>query len=213
MDKEKRMAGDYEIIHAMQIGDLEIVVGENLSATAEHRYMCAHCESNILFERFDDVMVSDDYTKIISLYGQRITQQAVKTRTELHCDEVSGISNEAITAKTCTLISSADDLHNKVIVIKPEVLRREYQTATHQVMLCDGGFGASPNSRGSACHSLTSIQAKQADLSEAMCSAFWKELRFPSGRRKGWSDISRNGKRKGYNVLLNVNQKGGGYAQ
>ena len=33
-----------------------------------------------------------------------------------------------------------------------EVLRREYRKATCQIALCDGGFGASPNSRGSACH-------------------------------------------------------------
>lgn len=185
MDKEKRMAGDYEIIHAMQIGDLEIVVGENLSATAEHRYMCAHCESNILFERFDDVMVSDDYTEIISLYGQRITQQAVKTRTELHCDEVSGISNEAITAKTCTLISSADDLHNKVIVIKPEVLRREYQTATHQVMLCDGGFGASPNSRGSACRCINLYSGKASRFERSDVLGILEGAQIPKWAQEG----------------------------
>ena len=185
MDKEKRMAGDYEIIHAMQIGDLEIVVGENLSATAEHRYMCAHCESNILFERFDDVMVSDDYTEIISLYGQRITQQAVKTRTELHCDEVSGISNEAITAKACTLISSADDLYNKVIVIKPEVLRREYQTVTHQVMLCDGGFGASPNSRGSACHCINLYSGKASRFERSDVLGILEGAQIPKWAQEG----------------------------
>ena len=31
------------------------------------------------------------------------------------------------------------------------MLRREYRRATNQVKLCTGGFGASPNSRGSAC--------------------------------------------------------------
>ena len=29
---EKRMAGDYEIIHAFHIGDKEIVIGENIEA-------------------------------------------------------------------------------------------------------------------------------------------------------------------------------------
>ena len=32
IDQEKRMAGDYEIIHALHIGDREIVLGENPSA-------------------------------------------------------------------------------------------------------------------------------------------------------------------------------------
>ena len=33
MENEKRMAGEYEIIHAVQIGDREIVVGENPADT------------------------------------------------------------------------------------------------------------------------------------------------------------------------------------
>lgn len=152
MDGEKRMAGDYEIIHAMHIGDKEIVVGENSAAEPDHRYMCVYCESNLFFERFDDAMVSDDYPEIISIYGQRVVQQADMTRAEVSAPEMLGISNKPLTAKDCTLISAADDLHNKVIVIKPELLRREYQKATCQIVLCDGGFGASPNSRGSACH-------------------------------------------------------------
>lgn len=31
------------------------------------------------------------------------------------------------------------------------MLKPEYQRATRQYQLCTGGFGASPNSRGSAC--------------------------------------------------------------
>ena len=39
IDQEKRMAGDYEIIHALHIGDREIVLGENPSATEDERYV------------------------------------------------------------------------------------------------------------------------------------------------------------------------------
>ena len=42
---EKRMAGDYEIIHAFHIGDREIVLGESLNCNPGERY---------------DVMISDD---------------------------------------------------------------------------------------------------------------------------------------------------------
>lgn len=49
VEKEKRMAGDYEIIHAVQIGDREIVVGENLTAEKGQKYMTAFCEQNDLF--------------------------------------------------------------------------------------------------------------------------------------------------------------------
>ena len=43
-----------------------------------------------------------------------------------------------------------------------EILRREYQTATHQLKLCIGGFGASPHSRGSACFCIDLYSGKEA---------------------------------------------------
>lgn len=38
---EKRMAGDYEIIQAVQIGDREVVLGENPQDETGMKYMCA----------------------------------------------------------------------------------------------------------------------------------------------------------------------------
>ena len=46
VDQERRMAGDYVIIHALHIGDREIVLGENPASKGDDRYMCAFCESN-----------------------------------------------------------------------------------------------------------------------------------------------------------------------
>lgn len=42
-NNEKRMAGCWEILHALHIGDKEVVVGENLTEPNEARYMCAYC--------------------------------------------------------------------------------------------------------------------------------------------------------------------------
>ena len=61
------------------------------------------------------------------------------------------IPNAPITAEGCEIISYQDDLKGKIVVIKPEILRREYRRATSQLQLCTGGFGAAPNSRSSAC--------------------------------------------------------------
>lgn len=46
---EKRMAGDYEIIHALHIGPSEIVIGEYQAAPEGEKYLCAFCVSNELF--------------------------------------------------------------------------------------------------------------------------------------------------------------------
>ena len=149
---EKRMAGDYEIIHAVYIGDREVVVGEKPGYGNGDKYMCSLGESNGLFELHSEVFASDHYPEIMELFGQRISEQAHKVCIELNKPKIQGISNAPMTGKDCTIISHNDDLNNKVIVIKPDVLSPEYRVATHQVKLCTGGFGASPNSRGSAVY-------------------------------------------------------------
>ena len=149
--EEKRMAGDFEIIHALRIGDREIVLGENPAGVGDERYMCAFCTENGLFANYTEVMISKDDPELVRLFGERVAEQAEKTRIDLNGPKIQGIPNDPITAEGCEAISYQDDLKGKIVVIKPEVLRREYRRATSQLQLCTGGFGASPNSRGSAC--------------------------------------------------------------
>ena len=47
MENEKRMAGEYEIIHAVQIGDREIVVGENPADTNGRKIGRASCRERV----------------------------------------------------------------------------------------------------------------------------------------------------------------------
>ena len=159
---EKRMAGDYEIIQAVQIGDREVVLGENPQDETGMKYMCAFCRQNALFAEYSEVMASDDFPEIVELFGQRIAEQAQKTHIELNKPRIQGIDDHPITAEGCIPISHEDDLHGKIVVIKPEVLRREYQMATNQIKLCTGGFGAYPHSRGSACFCVDLYSGKEA---------------------------------------------------
>ena len=150
MAEEKRMAGDYEIIQAFYIGDREVVIGVNPNAVPDERYMCGMGQRNGIMVLFQDVMYCDDYTEIVKLFGQRIIDQAEKVQQELSRPSLREIDNAPITE--CSRITYMDDLNNRVAVIKPDALRREYQHATYQLVLVTGGFGASPNSRGSACY-------------------------------------------------------------
>ena len=151
MEEEKRMAGDYEIIQSFHIGDREIVIGENPSAAPDERFMCAFCEKNEIVALHSEVMVSDDYTEIVQLFAERLAEQAKKTRESLLSQLPTSADLAIYTAANCRVISHDDNLNNMVVVIKPEVLRREYQMGPCQLKLCTGGFGASPQSRGSAC--------------------------------------------------------------
>ena len=151
MPDKKRMAGDYVIIHAFHIGDREIVLGENPASKGDDRYMCAFYQNNGLMASYTEMMVSKDYPELARLFGERVAEQSEKTRIDLNGPKIQGIPNAPITADGCEVIGYQHDLRGKIVVIKPEVLRPEYRRATSQLYLCDGGFGASPNSRGTAC--------------------------------------------------------------
>jgi len=157
-----RMAGDYEIIHALHIGPSEIVIGENPAASEGEKYLCAFCVSNDLFTRYEECIVSDNYTEIVKNFGERVMLQAEKTRQELARPRFQGIKDVPITAKDCTPLSGEENLEGKVVVIKQDVLRREYRVATHQLKLCRGGSGARPNSRGSACFCIDLYSGKES---------------------------------------------------
>ena len=113
--------------------------------------MCAYCQQNEITASYSDVMISDDYCEIVKLYGERLSEQAKKTRIAQFKPKFQGINTTPLTHKDCMPISSDSDLNGKIVVIRPGVLRREYQNATNQLKLCIGGFGAYPHSRGSAC--------------------------------------------------------------
>lgn len=107
LNTEKRMAGDYEVIHAIHIGDREIVIGDNPKAPPNERFMCALGERNDFFCRFDNVLTSDDYTEIMSIFGVRITAQAEKTRQELSAPIIEGIDVTPICKEDCMFLQKS----------------------------------------------------------------------------------------------------------
>ncbi len=124
---------------------------ESPEASEDERYMCSYCTTNEIISQYSGVMVSGDYTEILALYQDRIREETEKLREELSMPEREGIDDRPVTNEGFVPVSYDDELKGKVIVIRPDVLKREYQRATRQYQLCTGGFGASPNSRGSAC--------------------------------------------------------------
>jgi len=185
MEEEKRMAGDYEIIHSVYIGDREIVVGEDLSNTEGNKFMCAYCRPDLIYAVYNEVMGSDDYAEIIQIFGERVAEQAAKTREMFNDLRLEGQDVSPLTIKDCTPISGDDDLHDKVIVIKPEKLRREYQRANYQLKLCTGGFGASSNSRGNACFCVDLFSGKSSRFERYEIMGTLKEEQLPKWAKDG----------------------------
>lgn len=105
MEDEKRKAGSYEIIQAFRIGDREIVLGEDLNAKPEERYMCAYCQQNEIAALYNEVMVSDDYCEIVKLFAERLSEQAEKTHAEVLKPKFQGIDVTPLTSKDCAPVS------------------------------------------------------------------------------------------------------------
>ena len=161
---EKRMVGDYTVINSMYIGHREIILGENPKAASGERYVCCYAERVMFYEQYLEAQVSDDFAEIVKLYGERVTQAAdeIMKETEKVASEIG--MNDEITAKDCKPISQDDAIEDKVIVIRGNVLRPEFRHASHQLMLCTGGFGAQKNARGRTCYCISLYSGKQTSF-------------------------------------------------
>lgn len=147
MSDTKRMIGDYNVLQAISIGSKEIIIGECANANSNERFLCAYCERDELFERYDKCMVSDSYGEIIKLFGDRISESA-----DLLIEEEKNLNIPYIvlTEADCIRADYSQNLNGKIIVINPDVLKPEYRRSDRQIYLVTGGFGASGNSRGRA---------------------------------------------------------------
>ena len=143
-----RMAGSYKILHAFEIGHKEFVLGEDKNASPDERFLVADYENNGIFERYVNALASSDYAEVSKIFAQRISNEAEKV-----IEEKSKIDFDItpITKETCKEVGYKDSIKNKVIVLRADIFKPEYQNTTSQLQLCTGGFGAEANSRGSAC--------------------------------------------------------------
>ena len=184
-DNEKRMVGDYEVIQAFQFGDREVVLGENLNAPPGELFLCAYAQRNDLFVQYFDAVVSDSYVEIAKLYVDRVVQQTDKTIAEMQYPHLEGVDRSIIAKEDYEPVYYEDDLRDKIVVINPEVLRREYRQGPYQLRLCTGGFGASPKSRGNACFCRDLLTGKTSRFERLDIAGIMPMDKLPTWAKKG----------------------------
>lgn len=145
--EEKRMAGDYEITQAIEIGHKEIVLGVNPQDNQGKKYMCAFANYNDFFQTYDEVLVSDNYAEIMQIFGERVSKEANRIVREIANLK---IPTNVITQDDCYPNNRNENINGKIVAIDSSVLRPEYQRADRQLYIVTGGFGAEANSRGNA---------------------------------------------------------------
>lgn len=140
-----------EVYQDMDIGDKSIMLGKIGAGEYSGKYVCSYIHPERGIYKYTDVMISEDYFEALNAFVQHVQEQADKTRIEITAPFFDGVNLEPIDVYGCRQLSEDDTLIGKVVVIKADVLRPEYQHSTYQLRLCTGGFGAYPHSRGSAC--------------------------------------------------------------
>ena len=161
---EKRQIGDYTILSSVLLGEYEIIMGENANAADDEKYICAYVENNGIFERGFDCMASSSFVEIADLYGERISEKARELQSEIEKEDIFTGDNREITSSDCDRITDADRLVGKVIVIRGDSLRPEFKRATHQLLLCTGGFGAEQYARGRTCYCISLYDGRQTSF-------------------------------------------------
>ena len=154
MDK-KRMIENFEIIHSIQIGVRELVVGVN----PELEFMCCFCTQDDIAEYYSEAMSSNDYLEIMELYADRLKGQIAAVQAQrktLH------IPLDMLGREHCFPLLDGDDIANKVVAINPASLRYEYQRADCQLILVTGESGARSNPRGTAVYGVNVFTGRRS---------------------------------------------------
>ena len=182
---DKRMIGDYTVLNSMYVGHKEIAICENPKADKGERYLCCYIESVVVFERYTEALVSDDFAEIAKVFGERISSAAEEIIKETEkANEQIGENTEIMQDK-CAPITWEDSIENKVVVIKGNILRPEFRHASHQLMLCTGGFGSQPNARGRTCHCISLYDGRQTSYYRSDVLGGLRPEKQPEWAQKG----------------------------
>ena len=187
--EEKRMAGNYEVTTAFELCTKEIIIGENKNAAPDERFVVANYENNGIFERYVDALVGGDYAEITKIFAERVKNEAEKV-----IDEKSKISVDMtpITKDGCQVLKADDSIKNKIVVIRADVFKPEYQISTKQLQLCTGGFGAEPNSRGSACFCTNIYSGKESRFERSDVLGIIEKDDLPDWAKERLDDVQRD---------------------
>ena len=146
MSKKRNIEG-YEEKFCIELAGKYIILAEN--QTEENPYLVCNIKYDNMFgmeERYDGI-VSDNFIEAMREFITRI-DNLLGTLEKERID--SCLPFNRLTNSECIKDSQNADFHDKLLIVKPEILAPEYRSAEHQLVLCVGGFGASVESRGRA---------------------------------------------------------------
>ena len=192
MSEEKRMVGSYEVEQSIFIGKKEVLFG--VSQKEEYPFMVCYCDYNNPFSApwYTEAVGTDDYLEAMELFCDRVQAQIVLTRSE---QEKFKFARTPFTAADCIPYKKNESIIGKVVVIDAEPKRYEYQHAAYQLVLADGGNGAS-GGRGQAVFGTCLATGEHSRWERYDVLGEIRPERMPEWAKEALHDIKNQGKAK-----------------
>lgn len=128
-DKTRRQ-GDYVILHRMEIGETEIVVGQYDKAAYGMKYVVAASVEDRV--KRDEIFYTNDEMAAMAAYGNFIAAESKA----LHEKQLNAIERELITEDQCIPFDEEENLFGKVVVLRPY---KPTQLSDWQIRIAVGG--------------------------------------------------------------------------
>ena len=145
-NEEKRMLGDYEVRQSIHIGKKEVVFGVN--EADKYPFMVCFCTYDNPFSLAwaTEAVGTDDYLEAMQIFTDRVQAQIEVVKEE---QSRFDFDMTPFTKDDCIPDNRNESIVGKVVVINAEPKRYEYQHPAYQLVLADGGNGAT-GGRGQA---------------------------------------------------------------
>lgn len=146
MSDEKRMLGSYAVEQSIHIGSKEVVFG--VDQKEKHPFIVCYCTYDNPFGAAwpTEAIGTDDYLEAMQEFCSRVQTQIEQTRAE---QEKFNFDMAPFTIEDCIPDKKDQSIIGKVVVLNAEPKRYEYQHSAYQLILAEGGNGAS-GGRGQA---------------------------------------------------------------
>ena len=145
----KRNIGGYEEKLSIQLAGKHVIFAENPAEAAPYLVCCVKSDNVLNLEEHYNDEVFADYVEAMRGFTNQLDDLVSELETER---SAFGLVANPLTAAECMPNSAEMNWEGKLVVIKADILAPEYRSAEHQLALCIGGFGASPDASGRAVY-------------------------------------------------------------
>lgn len=194
MSEEKRIFCDYTIEQGIFLGNKEVLLGVDEKKMQEHRFMVCYCSYDNPFSAPwpTEAVGTDNYLEAMQVFLDRVQAQVELVRGE---QEKYRFDMTPFTIDDCIPDARNQSIVGKVVVINTEPKRYEYQHSAYQLVLADGGNGAT-GGRGQAVFGICLATGERARWERYDVLGEIRPERMPDWAKEALAEIKAQEKEK-----------------